>query len=56
LIDCVNGFCVAQVDAALPASFGDRGTQANFFTKRTRSVKHVLYFDLSDFSHAHACG
>jgi len=35
LIECVNGLGVTQVDAALPASFGDRGPQADFFAERT---------------------
>jgi hypothetical protein len=44
---------VAQVDAALPTSFGDRGTQADFFAERARWEQHVLYLDLCDFGDAH---
>lgn len=50
----LDGPGMAQVDAALPASFCDGRTQADFVAQRTGREQHVLHFDLRDFSHAHA--
>jgi hypothetical protein len=45
---------VAQVDAALPASFRDRRTQADFAAQGAGGEQHVLHLDLRDFCHTHA--